>query len=60
MMPDEPIVSREAVLAHLQTILADRRFVDVRVEIFGKHGSRTWAKMGEYAIERKLLTAAPK
>jgi len=40
-------------------ILADRRFVDVKVEIFGKHGSRTWVKMGEFPIERKLLTAAP-
>ena len=41
-------------------ILADRRFVDVKVEIFGKHGSRTWVKMGEFPIERKLLTSAPK
>ena len=40
-------------------ILADRRFVDVKVEIFGKHGSRTWVKMGEFQIDRKLLTAAP-
>ena len=40
-------------------ILADRRFVDVKVEIFGKHGSRTWTKMGEFPIDRKLLTAAP-
>ena len=40
-------------------ILADRRFVDVKVEVFGKHGSRTWVKMGEFPIERKLLTAAP-
>ena len=41
-------------------LLADRRFVDVKVEVFGKTGSRTWAKMGEFPIERKLLTAAPK
>ena len=40
-------------------ILADRRFVDAKVEVFGKHGSRTWVKMGEFPIERKLLTAAP-
>jgi hypothetical protein len=39
-------------------ILADRRFVDVKVELFGKHGSRTWVKMGEFPIERKLLTSA--
>jgi len=38
-------------------ILADRRFVDVKVEVFGKHGSRTWVKMGEFPIERKLLTS---
>jgi hypothetical protein len=39
-------------------ILADRRFVDVKVQIFGKHGSRNWVKMGEFPIERKLLTAS--
>jgi hypothetical protein len=39
-------------------ILADHRFVDVKVEIFGKHGSRTWVKMGEFPIDRKLLTAS--
>jgi len=26
------------------------------VEIFGKHGSRTWQKLGEYQIDRQLLT----
>jgi hypothetical protein len=41
-------------------ILADHRFVDVKVQVFGKHGSRTWVKMGEFPIERKLLTAARK
>lgn len=39
-------------------ILADRRFVDVKVEVFGKHGSNTWVKMGEFPIDRKLLTAS--
>lgn len=39
-------------------ILADRRFVDVKVEVFGKHGSRSWVKMGEFPIERRLLTAS--
>jgi hypothetical protein len=39
-------------------MLQDRRFVDVKVEIFGKHGSRTWVKLGEFPIERQLLTAA--
>jgi hypothetical protein len=39
-------------------MLRNSQFVDARVEIFGKHGSRTWAKMGEYPIDRKLLLAS--
>ena len=38
-------------------MLKNSQFVDARVEIFGKHGSRTWAKMGEFPVERKLLTS---
>ena len=37
-------------------MLQNREFVDAKVEIFGKSGSRTLAKMGEYAIDRQLLT----
>lgn len=37
-------------------MLQNREFVDARVEIFGKHGSRTWVKMGEFPIDRQLLT----
>lgn len=37
-------------------ILQSRQFVDARVEIFGKQGSHDWQKIGEYTIERKLLT----
>jgi hypothetical protein len=37
-------------------MLSNSQFVDAKVEIFGKHGSNTWAKMGEFPIERKLLT----
>lgn len=37
-------------------MLQNREFVDARVEVFGKHGRRTWAKMGEFTIDRKLLT----
>lgn len=56
----EPIVLRsrfgytgsEARLRMLQ----NREFVDARVEIFGRHGRRTWAKMGEFQIDRQLLT----
>jgi hypothetical protein len=40
------------------TMLQNREFVDARVEIFGKHGSRTWVKMAEIPIGRKLLTAS--
>ena len=38
------------------TMLQNQEFVDARVEVFGKHGRRTWAKLGEYTIERRLLT----
>jgi hypothetical protein len=37
-------------------MLQNSQFVDARVEIFGKQGSRTWVKLGEYPIDRKLLT----
>jgi hypothetical protein len=37
-------------------MLQNREFVDARVEVFGKHGSRTWVKMGEFQIDRELLT----
>jgi hypothetical protein len=37
-------------------MLQHREFVDARVEVFAKHGSRTWQKMGEYTIDRRLLT----
>ena len=38
------------------SMLQNKEFVDATVQIFGKHGSRTWAKMGEYQIDRQLLT----
>ena len=37
-------------------MLQHKDFVDARVQVFGKHGSRTWVKMGEFPVERKLLT----
>jgi hypothetical protein len=37
-------------------MLENQEFVDARVEVFGKHGRRTWAKMGEFTIDRRLLT----
>jgi hypothetical protein len=36
-------------------MLQNREFVDAKVNVFGKHGSRTWIKMGEYTVERNLL-----
>jgi len=40
-------------------MLQNKEFVDAKVNVFGKHGSRTWVKMGEYTIERHLLAQAP-
>jgi hypothetical protein len=37
-------------------MLQNKQFVDAKVEIFGKHGSRTWQKLGEYTVDRQLLT----
>ena len=37
-------------------MLQNKAFVDARVEVFGKHGSRTWVKMGEFPIGRQLLS----
>jgi hypothetical protein len=37
-------------------MLQNKAFVDAKVEVFGKHGSRPWVKMGEFTIDRQLLT----
>jgi hypothetical protein len=37
-------------------MLQNKQFVDANVTILGKHGRRTWTKMGEYQIDRQLLT----
>jgi hypothetical protein len=37
-------------------MLQNSQFIDAKVQIFGKHGSRTCVKMGEYQIDRQLLT----
>ena len=39
-----------------QQMLQNREFVDAKVDVFGKHGSRTWVKMGEFQVERSLVT----
>jgi hypothetical protein len=37
-------------------MLENSAFVDATVEIFGAHRSRAWVKIGEYAIDRELIT----
>jgi hypothetical protein len=37
-------------------MLKNKEFVDVKVDLFARHGSRTWQKIGEFPIERQLLT----
>jgi hypothetical protein len=37
-------------------ILKNSRFVDARVEVFGKQGRRNWVKLGAFPIDRQLLT----
>ena len=37
-------------------MLQNKEFVDARVEIFLKQGSRVWAKLAEFPIQRQLLT----
>ena len=37
-------------------MLQNREFVDARVDIFGRHGSRTLVKIHETQIDRQLLT----
>jgi hypothetical protein len=37
-------------------MLKNSQFVDATVTIFGRHGSRTWVKIGEFPISRTLLT----
>ena len=37
-------------------ILQHKDFTDAKVEIYLKKGSRTWAKLAEYPIQRQLLT----
>lgn len=37
-------------------MLRHSAFRDAQVEIFAKHGSRQWVKLGTYKVERQLLT----
>ena len=56
----EPLVMRSALgytgtQARIQ-ILQHADFIDAKVEIYLKKGSQVWAKLGEFPIERQLLT----
>ena len=37
-------------------MLSNKQFVDFKVEVFGKHGSASWVRLGEFPITRQLLT----
>ena len=37
-------------------ILQNSQFVDGRVELIAKYGSSAWMRLGEYPIERRLIT----
>jgi hypothetical protein len=37
-------------------LLQHSQFIDAKVELFLKQGSRTWAKLAEFPIDRQLLT----
>jgi len=37
-------------------MLQNAQFVDARVDIFGKQGRGGWVKIGQYTIDRQLLT----
>tara|TARA_B100001146_G_C16110390_1_gene403366 strand:+ start:220 stop:705 length:486 start_codon:yes stop_codon:yes gene_type:complete len=37
-------------------MLQNQEFVDARVEVFGRSGPRPWIRVGEYQIDRQLLT----
>jgi hypothetical protein len=39
-----------------QELLQNKAFVDATVQVFAKYGSIQWVKMGEYPIERRLIT----
>ena len=56
----EPIVLRSN-LGYTGTepraqMLKNSQFVDAQVQVFAKHGGNQWTKLGEWRIERDLLT----
>ena len=56
----EPIVLRSN-LGYTSTepraqMLKNSQFVDAQVQVFAKHGGNQWTKLGEWRIERTMLT----
>ena len=41
------------------SMLQNAQFIDFKVEVFGKQGPSTWIKLGEFPIQRQLLTRSP-
>ncbi len=37
-------------------LLQNSLFIDAKVDVFGKVGASTWARLGDFRIERQLLT----
>jgi hypothetical protein len=37
-------------------MLRNSNFIDARIELFAKHHADNWVKLGEYQVERQLLT----
>jgi hypothetical protein len=37
-------------------MLTNKDFIDARVLLFGKYGSESWTRLGEFRIQRQLLT----
>jgi hypothetical protein len=36
-------------------LIENSQFVDARVDLFGRYGSKPWTKLGEYAVVRVLM-----
>lgn len=56
----EPLVLRSNLgytgLQPRAQMLRNREFVDARVELFAKYRANNWVKLGDYQIDRQLLT----
>jgi hypothetical protein len=39
-----------------QQMLANSQFIDARVQLFAKYSSTQWVKVGEYPVDRRLLS----